>query len=137
MNRNVLKSLLLLVLILSSSMSFAGRVKKGFNALEVHDYFKAKKMFTKGMKYNPEISSYGLAILYSRDNHVFYSKDSAYRYINLAKTTFYDAKASKRERWSKKFGWNMNAIDSVEQIITDQFYAAAKEINTPQSYNDF
>lgn len=137
MNRNVLKSLLLLMLMFSSFMSHAGRVKKGFDALEVHDYFKAKKMLTKGMKYNPEISSFGLAILYSRDNHVFYSKDSAYRYINMAKTTFYDAKASKRERWSKKFGWNMDAIDSVQQIITNQFYAEAKSINTPASYTSF
>ncbi len=117
-------------------MSYAGRVKKGFVALEMHDYFKAKKAFTKGMKYNPEICSFGLANLYSRDNNVFYSKDSAYRYIRLAKTVFYDAKAAKRSRWVK-FGWDMNRIDSLERVIADQFFAEAKRINTPDSYNSF
>ncbi len=134
--RNVLNSLILLVLIFSSSTSYAGRVKKGFVALEMHDYFKAKKAFTKGMKYNPEICSFGLANLYSRDNNVFYSKDSAYRYIRLAKTVFYDAKAAKRSRWVK-FGWDMNRIDSLERVIADQFFAEAKRINTPDSYNSF
>lgn len=117
-------------------MSYAGRVKKGFVALEMHDYFKAKKAFTKGMKYNPEICSFGLANVFSRDNNAFYSKDSAYRYIRMAKTIFYDAKAGKRKRWTK-FGWDMNGIDSLERLIADQFFAEAQRLNTPSSYNDF
>ncbi|PHR28233.1 MAG: hypothetical protein COA38_12350 [Fluviicola sp.] len=136
MKRNVLNSLVVLLLVFSSSVSYAGKVKKGFVALEMHDYFKAKKAFSKGMKYNPEVCSFGLANLYSRDNNVFYSKDSAYRYIRLAKTTFYDAKASKRERFAK-YGWDANGIDSLERIIADQFYAEAKRINTSDSYNSF
>ena len=136
MVRNVLRFLVLMLLVFSSSASYAGKVKKGFAALEVHDYFKAKKMFTKGMKYNPEICAFGLATVYSRDNHVFYSKDSAYRYIKLAKATLYDAKASKRKRWAK-YGWDLNGIDSLERLIGDQFFAEAKQINTPESYNDF
>ena len=136
MKRNVLNSLVVLLLVFSSSVSYAGKVKKGFVALEMHDYFKAKKAFSKGMKYNPEVCSFGLANLYSRDNNVFYSKDSAYRYIRLAKTTFYDAKASKRERFAK-YGWDANGIDSLERIIADQFYAEAKRINTSESYNSF
>lgn len=136
MKRNVLNSLILLVLVFSSTASYAGRVKKGFVALEMHDYFKAKKAFTKGMKYNPEICSYGLASLYSRDNNVFYSKDSAYRYIRLAKSIFYDAKEGKRKRWTK-FGWDMNGIDSLERAIADQFFAEAQRLNTPDSYNSF
>ena len=136
MKRNVLNSLILLLLIFSSSTAYAGRVKKGFVALEMHDYFKAKSAFTKGMKYNPEICAFGLATVYSRDNNVFYSKDSAYLYIRLAKATFYNAKASKRERWTK-YGWDQNRIDSLERLIADQFYAEAKRINTPDSYDAF
>ncbi|MDG1332794.1 MAG: WG repeat-containing protein [Crocinitomicaceae bacterium] len=136
MKRTVLNSLVLLLIIFSASASYAGNVKKGFVALEMHDYFKAKKAFTKGMKYNPEICSFGLASLYSRDNHVFFSKDSAYRYIKMARTTLYDAKARKRERWAK-YGWSLAGIDSLEQIITNQFYAEAKQINTPESYDAF
>lgn len=136
MKRNVLKSLVLLLLIFSGSTTYAGNVKKGFAALEVHDYFKAKKAFTKGMKYNPEVSAFGLASLYSRDNNVFYSRDSAFLYVNLAKSTYYDAKVSKRKRFAK-YGWHMDGIDSLERIITDQFFAEAKRINTPASYNSF
>jgi len=136
MKRSVLHILVVLLVIFSGSTAYAGNVKKGFTALEVHDYFKAKKAFYKGMKYNPEVSSFGLAILYSRDNHVFYSKDSAYHYIKMARATLYDAKARKRKKWAK-YGWSLAGIDSVEQIITDQFYAEAKKINTPESYDAF
>lgn len=117
-------------------MSYAGNVKKGFVALEMHDYFKAKKAFTKGMKYNPEVCAFGLASLYSRNNHVFYSKDSAYRYINMARTTLYDAKARKRKKWAK-YGWSLEGIDSLDRVIADQFYAEAQKINTPESYDAF
>lgn len=127
---------MLLLLIFSSSMTYAGNVKKGFVALEVHDYFKAKKAFTKGMKYNPEACAFGLASLYSRDNNVFYSRDSAFRYVILAKNTLYNAKASKRKRYAK-YGWDLEGIDSLERIIADQFFAEAKRINSPASYNDF
>lgn len=136
MKSKVLHILVLLLIIFSGSASYAGNVKKGFVALQVHDYFKAKKSFEKGMKYNPEACSFGLAILYSRDNHVFYSKDSAYRFIKMARTNLYDAKARKRKKWAK-YGWSLAGIDSVEQIIADQFYAEAKQINTPESYNAF
>ena len=136
MKRNALNSLILLLILFSASMSYAGNVKKGFVALEMHDYFKAKKAFTKGMKYNPEVCSFGLASLYSRDIHIFYSKDSAYRYINIARETLYDAKARKRKRWAK-YGWSLQGIDSLEQIIADQFYAEAQRINTPESYDAF
>jgi hypothetical protein len=136
MKRKVVHILILTLVIISASTAYAGNIKKGFVALQVHDYFKAKKAFEKGMKYNPEASAFGLAILYSRDNHVFYSKDSAYRYINMARTNLYDAKARKRKKWAK-YGWSLAGIDSVEQIITDQFYAEAQQINTPASYDAF
>lgn len=127
---------MVLLLIFSSSITHAGNVKKGFAALEVHDYFKAKKAFTTGLKYNPEICAFGLASVYSRNNNVFYSKDSALLYIRLAKTKLYDAKASKRKRFAK-YGWDLKGIDSLEQLIIDQFFEEAQKIHTPASYNTF
>lgn len=136
MKLNAFKFLFFTLLIFSSFSASAGNVKKGFEALEIRDYFKAKKAFTKGMKYNPEASSFGLAVMYSRDVNVFYSRDSAYRYLHIAKESFVGAKDSKKKKWAK-YGWSSNGIDSLERLIADQFFLEAKRINTPQSYNDF
>ncbi len=136
MNRNALKYLFFTLMLFVSLTSFAGSVKKGFTALEMHDYFKAKKSFTKGMKYNPEICSFGLATLYTRDNNVFYSRDSALRYVLIAKANYGGAKDSKKKKWVK-YGWTITGIDSLERLIADQFFAEAKRINTPGSYNSF
>lgn len=136
MNRTRLVGLIFFLMMFIGFPSFAGAVKKGFEALQVHDYFKAKESFTKGMKYSPQVSAFGLASLYTRDNNVFFSRDSAYKYIHIAKSTFGQVKASKRKKYVK-YGWTEAGIDSLERVITQLFYAEAQRINTPASYNAY
>mgnify|MGYP000078089620 CR=1 FL=1 len=114
----------------------ASRVKNGFEALKVKDYFKAKKLLSKGMKYNPEASSYGLSIIYSRSDNPFYDKDSAYRYIVIADTSWANAKEKKKEKW-KVYDWTRPSIDSMLQLISGQFYSASKQVHTVECYTEF
>lgn len=62
----------------------ASRHQKGFGALSVYDYFKARRLFLKSnaRHYNP-YSCYGLALIFSRSDNPFSNTDSAARYLNL------------------------------------------------------
>lgn len=102
----------------------------------VKDYFKAKKLFSKGMKYNPEASSYGLAVIYSRNDNPFYDKDSAYRYVLIADTNWIHAKDRKKEKWAT-FTWTRQGIDSMKQVISDQFFAIARKMHSVEAYTHF
>lgn len=116
--------------------AFSFRIKSGFEALNELNYFKAKNDFYKGIKYNPSPAAFGLAIIYSRNDNPFYHKDSAYRYILLADSTYDALKDRKKQKWSK-YGWTRNGIDSLRQIISTQFFNVAVQANTVESYTNF
>ena len=99
MNKTVRLFLVTVLLVCFSGHSHASRIKSGFEAIKVQDYFKAMKMLKKGLKYNPSPSSYGLAIVYSRNDNPFFDKDSAYFYILLADSSWSLAKDKKKEKW--------------------------------------
>ena len=124
----------ILFIVFVSSFSF--RIKKGFEALSVHDYFNAKNTFYKGLKYDPSTAAFGLATIYARNDNPFYHKDSAYRYIILADSTFDVSKDKKKTKWSK-YGWSRTGIDSLRQLISTQFFEVAKKENSVSSYTDF
>jgi hypothetical protein len=128
--------LVVIALVVVDNNVHASRIKSGYTALSVKDYFKAKKMFSKGMKYNPEASSYGLAIIYSRSDNPFSDKDSAYRYIVIADTSWNLAKERKKEKW-KIYGWTRQAIDSMKQVISRQFYDEVTTTHTVEAYTEF
>ena len=125
---------LLFVLNVNSALAF--RIKSGYDALEEYNYFKAKKQFSKSVKSNPSAAAFGLSTIYARNDNPFFNKDSAYRYILLADSTYEKAKFSKRERW-KVYGWTRNGIDSLRQLISTQFYLAAQEEHSIPSYTEF
>lgn len=116
--------------------AFSFRIKSGFEALNELNYFKAKSDFTKGLKYNPSPAAFGLATIFSRNDNPFYHKDSAYRYITLADSTFDAVKDRKKQKWSK-YGWTRSGIDSLRQIISSQFYNEAKEKHTVEAFTNF
>ncbi len=131
-----LSILLCLAVLLNSNQAEASRIKRGNEALKINDYFKAKKLLTKGLKYNVSPASFGLATIYSRNNNPFYNLDSAYYYINLADSTFDLSKLRKKEKW-RIYGWTEAGIDSLSRSISSQFYAIAKSTHTVESYSIF
>lgn len=75
------KNLFLSLLIIAATVLYAGRLDKAFEALEMHDYFRAKELFEKSLKSDAMLSHYGLSIIYSRNNNPFYNLDTAYAHI--------------------------------------------------------
>lgn len=109
--------------------------QKGFSALNIYDYFLAKKTFYKcNKKHFDPAACYGLAVIYSRNDNPFFNLDSAARYINLSLNNF------KGLKQNKKFG--SFSIDSVsiqnlcDSITWKNFQHAKKEASI-KVYDNF
>ncbi|MDX2361677.1 MAG: WG repeat-containing protein [Crocinitomicaceae bacterium] len=112
------------------------RIKSGDEALNQLDYFKAKKTFYKALKYCPEMASFGLSIIYSRDDNPFYDLDSAYRYVVTADTSWAGLKEKKKEKWIE-FNYTRESTDSMLQVVSGLFYIEATETFTVDGYTTF
>ncbi len=117
--------LFLLVFLLTFSAA-AGGVDKGYEALAQYDYFKAKKYFTKALKYNESAGAQGLAIIYYRDDNPFHSFDSAYVYILRSIETFDMVKERKKEKY-KTYGFTKDSLYALRQSISTAYYEEAMD----------
>mgnify|MGYP005989476615 CR=1 FL=1 len=129
--------LLLTFTFLSFSNSLhAGKIEKGFERLEIYDYFKAKEYFEKSVKRHPSPASYGLAIIYYRQDNPFHDLDSAHRYIRLAESTFNDEKAKHRAKW-KPLGYSMKAILQLKAFISEKEFEKMQSVRDPEEWTAF
>jgi hypothetical protein len=128
--------LFLILLFVGASNSNAGSIDKGYQALEIQDYFKAKKYFTKGLKYNNSAASQGLAIIYFRSDNPFHNYDSAYQYVVQSIEGWDMAKESKKEKWVK-YGFTRDSIFAFRQIISTEFFKMARSAKTESAYATF
>jgi len=104
--------------------------------LQMKDYFKAKKIMKRQLKYNPSPSGFALSIIYSRNDNPFFNLDSAYRYVLISDSTWSSTKNRKKEKW-RSYGWSKQGIDSLKQIISTQFYEIVHKKNTVVAYTSF
>lgn len=58
-----------------------GKLRKAFEALEVFNYFAAKEGFYRHIEKHPVPASYGLSVIFGRDDNPFFSLDSAFKYV--------------------------------------------------------
>ena len=80
---------------------FGNRLKKAFDALEVHDYFLARKLFCQQAKRHPAAAWYGLSVISGRANNPFHDEDSCYAFIMRADAAFTVAPDKERARIAK------------------------------------
>lgn len=136
MKLNIRHILLFTLLFVGASNSSAGSIDKGYQALEVQDYFKAKKHFTKGLKYNSSAASQGLAIIYFRNDNPFHSYDSAYQFIVQSIEGWDMVTQRKKDKWVK-YGYTRDSIFAFRQIITTEFFKIARSAKTELAYSTF
>jgi hypothetical protein len=87
--------IIFLCVLFSGSIN-ASKIENGFQALSIHDYFKAKKIFNSNYKCKHDpFSSYGLATIYSRSNNPFFNLDSASKYASLSYNLFIKKRENK------------------------------------------
>lgn len=81
-------SLIFFLVFIFSINAYSSKLNTAFEALSIHDYFKAKKLFytINKKKINSE-ACYGLSIIYYRQNNPFHNYDSACKYAALSFNT--------------------------------------------------
>jgi len=126
---------LLAIFLLLSSVLRAGKIEQAFEALQIHDYFKAKRLFDKTIKTKEAVSSYGLALIFYRSNNPFHSLDSAYYYIVQTHELYPMVKKNQRQRYSQLI--DEHKIDSLRQLVSTAFYERTLNEYTVESFQDF
>ncbi len=66
--------------------AYPSQIDKGYEALRIYDYFKAKEIFYKQLKKHPTEAAFGLATIFYRNDNPFHQLDSSYKYISICKT---------------------------------------------------
>lgn len=132
--------LFLIVMLLSGWINaqhlFKTKTQKGFEALEIHNYFKAKQLFEKAIKKNKIASGYGLSIIYARNNNPFYNLDSAVFYIHLADSNYLFLALKKQEKLCE-LNIDAYAIQQQRKYIDSLCFEKAILEHTINGYNHF
>ncbi|NQX97635.1 MAG: WG repeat-containing protein, partial [Flavobacteriales bacterium] len=126
-----------LLLICALKSANAGGVSKGFEALKIHDYFKAKTIFYKALKKEAAAAAYGLSVIYSRNNNPFYNLDSALHYAKISTTAFWTTTSEKYKIKYAVYKVDTNSVCKQRDIVDEKCFVFAQEINTVKVYNYF
>ncbi len=110
---------------------------KGFEALRIHDYFKAKSAFNKSLKKHPAAAAYGLSVIYSRNNNPFYDLDSALHYAKISTDAFWKETSEKQKIKIKEYNVDTNSVCKQRDVVDEKCFDFSKKINTIKSYNHF
>jgi hypothetical protein len=113
------------------------RVRKGYEALDVYNYFEAKEQFEKGIKRNVSPSAYGLSQIYFRNDNPFHDVDSAYHYGLLAVESYNEADGKKQLKWQETTGFTLDKAKNNRSKISKYFFDAALESNTVMAMKRF
>lgn len=132
---NIKSKIVLFGCVLSLMMSC--RLNKAYEALEIYNYFEAKKQFEKSLKRSPSPAAYGLSIIYFRNDNPFHNIDSAYHYSLKSIERYDDAKEKKLEKWEEDFNVSKKVLTAHRENISEKMFQLAKDTNTIKSYIDF
>jgi hypothetical protein len=127
--------LLIFVFLLSVIPVRAARLEKAFEALSIHDYFQAKKLFYECQKKDQgPYAPYGLAVIFSRQDNPFFNIDSAGKYIHQSYQRYIGAAAS---RTLGTFVVDQAAVMSLSDSICHKMYRQLKQMHSVNAYNFF
>ena len=126
---------LLVVFLFTTFTGISSKLEKGFEALRIYDYFLAKKLFYEQQKNKPDAySSFGLALIFSRNDNPFYNIDSAGKYIRVSYHSFLSAALSQT---LGGFVIDKASISNLSDTISQKMYRLVKQLNTVNTYNFF
>jgi len=97
--------------------ALASEIEKGYKALSIYDYFKAREIFYKELKKHPAEAAFGLATIYYRNDNPFHHLDSSYKYIFISRENFSLLPAEKRSAIQAKLPVNDSALVSLHDSI--------------------
>ncbi|UKN02160.1 WG repeat-containing protein [Paracrocinitomix mangrovi] len=131
-----MRKILLILFLFVSFIALSGKLNKAFEALEIYNYFEAKRLFEKSLKKNPVPAAYGLSIIYARNDNPFSNLDSAYSKIYLAYTKFPELKENQKDKY-KKFGVDSLTIINQRDLVSKLYFERAVSVNSIYGFQDF
>jgi len=114
----------------------AGKIKKGFKALEIYNYFESKQLFENSLKKEIVPSAYGLSLIYLRTDNPFHNLDSAYNYIVKAVQFFPDLNLQERLEYAI-YGCDSIEIFGQREFVSSFLFLRAKKENSVQAFENF
>ncbi len=126
-----MKKIKYIFLLFVSSSILASNIQKGYEALSIYDYFKAKQLFYKTLKKFPAAGSFGLANIYVRTDNPFSNIDSAAKYIASCRLHFIDTITY------SDFHINKNSISVLAEKISVKGFDKYHLLHSINSYNTF
>ncbi|MBK7946091.1 MAG: hypothetical protein IPJ85_12665 [Flavobacteriales bacterium] len=115
---------------------FAQPLKKAFEAIEAHDYFRARTILRKQSKRQPVPSFYGLSVIAGRANNPFYDPDSCYAFITRADAA-YTAAPDKVRAAAAKVGVDHAALEAQKRHSAQLGWELARNVNTVSTYDRY
>lgn len=107
----------------------ACKIERAYNAIEVYNYFEAKKLFEKKIGKSEVAAPYGLSIIYGRKDNPFYNLDSAYKYIYWADSNLSSLEEADIKQLNK-YNIDTNAVKNWKDTIdVKRFRRVNKAIN--------
>lgn len=105
-------------------------LKKGYEALEIYNFFEAKKRFDKSIDRKISPSAYGLSAIYFRTDNPFHNLDSAYHYSLLAVETYTQVDSLTHAKWNEKFNYKLSDAVELRNKVSEQFFQYAIDSNS-------
>ena len=121
--------LVFLLLLGLANTAQACKIKRAYEALSVYNYFKAKELFEKKWETNKASASFGLSVIYGRNDNPFYNLDSAHMHIALAASNF-SALQEKDKLRIEAFGVDSAGIENWKDTIDLKSFRHTIKINT-------
>lgn len=130
------RTALIIALLASAPCVFAGKIKKGYQALEIYNYFEAKLLFEKSLDSEPVPAAYGLSLIYFRTDNPFHNLDSAYTFIVKAHAG-YPQLDEKQKLAYQVYGINPSALDYQREQVAGALFKRAVKLNSVPGFDQF
>lgn len=127
---------LLLLLVFAGGSLRAGKIEKGYEALRIYNYFRAKELFIQSFEKHPAAAGYGLALIYSRTDNPFH--DVSLAHANILCASWSVPKLSAKEKLRlKTFGVNDSLIFSLKEKIDSMGFRETQKKNSVAAWDNF
>lgn len=125
-------SIFLLIALIVSGCS----IDKGFKSLDVYNYFDAKQKFERIEKRKLVPGSYGLSIIFQRNDNPFYDLDSALIKINSVHSNYSKLTQKQKEKY-QEYGLDSSSILMQRDLISALYFNRAIETNSIYGFQEF
>ena len=129
--------IILLVCGAFAAVPLSGKLKKGFAALKVYNYFEAKDQFYQALKKDSVAAAYGLSVIYGRDDNPFYQIDSAYKFISLAAYKYPHLEAETKNEYANELGVDSASVYAQVSHVDSLFFEKAIDNSSLSVWQDF